>query len=437
MKAQMWKVFGSKPKQGMEFLKKALDEKVTVQVEQGDWATQMKMIDLTREEIQIAKAVQPLVIEHIEQIVSIFYNSILGIKHLQAIIQQHTTVDRLRKTLQTHLVEMFSGQIDAEYFRKRIRVAEVHVHIGLEPKWYMGAFQNLQNMLLEMIYQNIQDRDECLRVSKVVSKILNFEQQLVLEAYEKENIRQRDLQYTQVKEELKAKISDITENLTALAQQTSTSVDVLVTSSQEVSRSVHVTTERSKETQSHAQTGQQWVRELESRIQSIQQSTSTMEQTIVQLNESSKRIGEVVALVQEIADQTNMLAINSSIEAARAGEHGRGFAVVANEVHNLSQQTKTSVLQISGLIAKSTELTSEVVRSIGEVRELVEKGQQGSNATSVAFTDILNSMDGSIGEIRRVESEIGELVRIIEEIGTATQRVAVSAEQLNNATLNI
>lgn len=435
-KQNMWKLFGNTQKKP-EWLEKAHQEQVRIDVDQAEWLTQMNMIGLTREELQIAKVVQPLVVQHIDDVVAAFYQSVLEIPHLNAIIEQHTTVDRLKQTLQTHLVEMFSGHIDAGYFQKRIRVAEVHVRIGLEPKWYIGAFQSLQSMLCDVITAKIPNRDECLRVTKVVAKILNFEQQLVLEAYEKENLRQRELSYTRVKEELKAKISEITDDLTALAQQTSASVDVLVTSSQDVNTSVRVTAEKSQETQKYAHSGQNWIQELEVRISSIHESTLKMEQTISDLNASSMKIREVVSLVQEIADQTNLLAINSSIEAARAGEHGRGFSVVANEVHNLSSQTKASVQQISMLINQSTQLTLDVVQSIREVRELVEKGQQGSTATSLAFGDILGSMEGSIGEINRVETEIGELVRIIEEIGYQTQRVALSAEKLNIATFNV
>ncbi|QHW34277.1 hypothetical protein GZH47_28090 [Paenibacillus rhizovicinus] len=159
------------------------------------------------DEVRLIQSVQPLVRQYIEEIVDGFYQTITGIESLQAIITSNSTVERLRQTLKSHLIEMSSGRIDEEYLQKRMRVADEHSRIGLEPKWYMGAFQNLQNTLMLIVNRNVEDREESLRISKAITKILNFEQQIVLEAYEKENVRQRQLQYEQVQEELKRKIN--------------------------------------------------------------------------------------------------------------------------------------------------------------------------------------------------------------------------------------
>lgn len=430
--------FGSKQESQVRWIDKAKSEKVTVHIAPGsETYLQMKMIQLTEEEIQIAKSIQSLIRTNVEAIVSSFYQSVLEVELLKEIIQRHSTIDKLKVTLQNHVIEMFNGRIDKEFLQRRIRVAERHVHIGLAPKWYMGAFQNLQNTLVDIVHQNTTDNEEMIRITKVVTKILNFEQQLVLEAYEKENMRQQEMQYEKVKEELKNKVLSLSEELAALTEQTSASVEQLVANSNEVNHQFRQSTLKSKDSQELAYKGQDRLNYLEKRIEEIFTSTQQMEETVIKLNDSSNQIRHVIGLVQDIAEQTNLLALNSAIEAARAGEHGRGFSVVAGEVRKLSEQTKQSIKQITELIAQSSKFSEEVVESIKEVQTLVETGQVESKATKEAFDQIVKSMSSSIADIQIVEEQIGQLVFVIEEIGSATIKVSSSAEALNHAARHV
>ncbi|MGC5326870.1 protoglobin domain-containing protein [Brevibacillus sp. SYSU BS000544] len=432
------RAFGSKQESQKRWIDKAKSEKVTVNIAPGsETHLQMKMIQLTEEEIQIAKSIQSLIRTNVDAIVSSFYQSVLEVELLKQIIQRHSTIDKLKVTLQNHVIEMFNGRIDKEFLQRRIRVAERHVHIGLAPKWYMGAFQNLQNTLVDIVHQNITDSEEMIRITKVVTKILNFEQQLVLEAYEKENMRQQEMQYEKVKEELKSKVLSLSEELAALTEQTSASVEQLVANSNEVNHQFRQSALKSKDSQELAYKGQDRLNYLEKRIEEIFTSTQQMEETVIKLNESSNQIRHVIGLVQDIAEQTNLLALNSAIEAARAGEHGRGFSVVAGEVRKLSEQTKHSIKQITELIAQSSKFSEEVVESIKEVQTLVETGQVESKATKEAFDQIVKSMGSSIADIQNVEEQIGQLVFVIEEIGSATIKVSSSAEALNHAARHV
>lgn len=408
-----------------------VEQSVSIQIEgHGELAEQMKMIGFDEAELRMVKQVQGLIEEHIEDIVSEFYRTVLNVKHLQQIIETYSTVDRLKQTLKTHLIEMFSGQIDEAFIQKRIRVAEAHVKIGLQPKWYMGAFQNLQNTLHDLIHRRVVDREEGLRISKVISKLLNFEQQLVLEAYEQGHERLRRIEQER-KEQLQREINQVSEDLLALTEETSASIEELVASSEEVNLSMQSSSRQSLATQQMAEDGQQRIAALAHRIRAIHDNTNRMEATVQQLNESSAKIRNVVSLVHEIAEQTNLLAINSAIEAARAGEHGRGFSVVASEVQKLAEQTRTSVKQIANLIEESNRFTSEVVKGIREVQSLMAEGHTESESTRSAFDSIVQSMGGNIDSVQRVGEELRELVSVIQEIGRASEKVAASAEMLN------
>ena len=393
-------------------------------------AKQLALIGLGKPEIQLARRILPLVEPHLDEIVDFFYQQVLTIDKLRAIIDEHSTIERLKQTLRAHLLEMFSGKFDEQFLQKRAKVAQIHLHIGLQPKWYLGSFENLQEALLRVLHEQIADKEELYQLSIVVLKILNFEQQIVLEIYEKEFNRQREEQY-RLQQELQTQIASLSDELAALTEQTSAAVDELVANSSEVNHIVQVSTQKAKQTHALATAGRERVAELEQRITSIYQKMANMEAAVKQLQASSEQIKQVVHMVKEIADQTNLLALNSAIEAARAGEHGRGFAVVSAEVRKLSEQTKNSVKQISELIAQTSQFTADVVKSILTVQENVRLAQDESVAARETFDHISASMAESITVIEGAEVQVNELVRVIEEIGNSTQEVSRSAETLN------
>ena len=104
--------------------------------------------------------------------------------------------------------------------------------------------------------------------------------------------------------------------------------------------------------------------------------------TIRQLAESSGRIGEVVGLISDIAEQTNLLALNATIEAARAGEAGKGFAVVASEVKSLANQTGKATEEISAQVCEIQSVTQGVVSAIEGFGQTVEKMNELSNSVT-------------------------------------------------------
>lgn len=165
----------------------------------GELNEQMRMIDLTEADLNLLRRVKPVVEQNIDYIIDQFYNSVLGVNKLEAIILEHSSIDRLKTTLRGHILEIFNGKVDDEYIAKRLMIANIHKRVGLEPKWYLSAFQNLQNVFIRVIYNETNDDNIRLRVVQTVTKLLNLEQQLVLEEYEKENIREKEEQYLLVK----------------------------------------------------------------------------------------------------------------------------------------------------------------------------------------------------------------------------------------------
>ena len=147
-----------------------------------DVLIQMDMIQLTKRDLCIARSLQPLVKENLEAIVGNFYLNLEKQPGLMRIIQDNSSVERLKKTLFRHIYEMFSGQINDEYIKQRNIIAHVHVRIGLQPKWYMCAFQDLQKSLIDLVTSIAETIEEYREIVLAITKLLSLEQQIVLEA---------------------------------------------------------------------------------------------------------------------------------------------------------------------------------------------------------------------------------------------------------------
>ncbi|AIQ14677.1 globin-coupled sensor protein [Paenibacillus durus] len=398
---------------------------------------QMRMIDLADDDLELLRRMKPAIVRNIDEITDHFYSSVIDVGKLEQIIVKHSSIDRLKQTLREHIVEIFDGSVDNRYITKRLVIANIHKKVGLEPKWYLSAFQNLQNVFIGVIYKEAFNDAERLKMVQTLTKLLNLEQQLVLEAYEKENIREKEEQYETVKSELKQKIAEFSGELVDLSIDTNAAIEQLVTSSNEVNNSFQRTAFSALESQEKAKDGRELLSRLNGQIGHIFERTNEMEQSVKELSQFSKQIQTIVGAVQEIADQTKILSLNATIEAARAGEHGRGFSVVAQEVNRLAEDTKSTVVHIGELTAKSGILTTQVVEEIRKVQELSESGKQQSDETSQLFSDILDTMQSSTQEIVTVEKEIQTLIHIIEGIGSTTAQTAGSAEYFKSATANL
>ncbi len=165
---------------------------------------------------------------------------------------------------------------------------------------------------------------------------------------------------------------------------------------------------------------------IDQTVGAIQEIASTVHQAaelIHGLEQHSQQISNVVAVIKEVADQTNLLALNAAIEAARAGEQGRGFAVVADEVRKLAERTASSTKEIAQTIDAMRQSASDAVTSMEAVELKVGQGVERAQQANVSIKQIGESSRHAVGMVE-------EITAAIREQGTATNSIAVQVEHI-------
>jgi methyl-accepting chemotaxis protein len=150
-------------------------------------------------------------------------------------------------------------------------------------------------------------------------------------------------------------------------------------------------------------------------------------ETVFALGKNSDKIGEIVQVIDDIADQTNLLALNAAIEAARAGEQGRGFAVVADEVRKLAERTTKATKEIAAMIKQIQNDTQDAVVSIKQGTEEVDKGKCLANEAGEVLNEIIEGA-------QKVSDAAVQVAAASEEQSASSEQISKNIEGINNVT---
>ena len=227
--------------------------------------------------------------------------------------------------------------------------------------------------------------------------------------------------------QLKAASSRQVEATTSAAS----AIEELTVSVNEVSEIASHTESNSMLTVSLSQEGTTLIKDIAGKIEAVSQTVTRSSEQVKNLEQRSQDVGSIANVIKDIADQTNLLALNAAIEAARAGEQGRGFAVVADEVRKLAEKTTKATAEIAEKISAIQNETQLVVVAMEQTLPQVQKGLSLTSLAISKLDEIQNQAADSLGKVRDVANAANEQTVAATDIARNVEHIVAMADESN------
>ncbi|RXZ84194.1 chemotaxis protein [Paenibacillaceae bacterium] len=321
---------------------------------------QLNYMGVTEADLQLLKENRSAFERVVEEVVERFYNRMEQEPELASIIERFSTIERLKAVQKVYWLSLTDGLIDEKYVENRIRIGAVHSNIGLSTDWYLGTYMIYTDLAAQVFRRVLPEKWHEVLLS--LTRMFNFDAQLVLEAYEQGE--QRKLQeFADSRQNLLTTVTNAVQELANMIVQLNESAKTIAETA--------ITTAESQDKSHHL---------------------------LTELTDEVEQIAGVGVVIRGISDQTHLLGLNAAIEAARAGEQGRGFEVVANEVRKLASSSRSALENIQD---KLEMISSKIADVRGESKQTtVQAREQAARSKELsAFVQMIDRVTKDLEQL--------------------------------------
>jgi methyl-accepting chemotaxis protein len=415
-----------------------------------EWARRKQFMLITADVAAILPEVWQAILPSLPEILDDFYTHLTAVPTLATMVGEQ--VPRLKAAQTKHWERLFSGRFDDAYVAGIRTIGLTHNRIGLEPRWYIGGYNFVQQQLIRILVRKFRWSPKKLDAAiRATTAAINLDVAMAISIYQEAMIEERDARTVRVDEithAFETTATKIVETVSSAAGELQSTAQSMSVTAEETNRQSMAVAAASEQAATNVQTVASAADELSVSVNEInrqvaestaitQKANAEAERTNVTMKSlaaAAQKIGEVVGLISEIAQQTNLLALNATIEAARAGEAGKGFAVVASEVKSLANQTAKATEDITAQVSEMQSVTENAVQAIQTISETITEINAISDLIAAAVSEqgnatreIAQNTQQAASGTQDVSSNISGVTQASSETGSAAQQVLEAA----------
>jgi methyl-accepting chemotaxis protein len=397
--------------------------------------------------------------------VAAFYQHLKSWPALINLFSSEAVLAHARQAQIAHWQSLFSGKVTDSYLQSALKIGRTHARIGLEPRWYIAAYNLTLGHIIEAITRYYNSRwhlnqasHRIAEVSGAVLKLAMLDMDLAVATYFDELQAQHQRELSTLGDSFRSSILSIVDELRQSTASVRDSADQLMKTSRHAAGDAQSVSDEANVAAASVQSVAAAAEELNAAITEIQRQTHTAsdvahqavteatasKQAVDALSEGAQRIGNVVQLINDVANQTNLLALNATIEAARAGEAGKGFAVVASEVKSLAGQTARATEEIAQQVAAIQTETAKCAEATGRIVSIIDRISDAASAIAAAVEqqgaatkEIARGVDIVSQGTQAVTSRIGAVAGAIRSSSDTSGTVAKDVDGIAGSTENL
>lgn len=392
-----------------------------IHVSDARWGPAVAFCDITPDHLTLLADEQ--LGDLADRVARAFYDRVLREPELRAIIEGHSSVERLSGTLQQYVSSLSSGRYDEETVAGRVHIGEVHDRIDLPLSAYLGAFLRIDEVVIgELARRHAGDPERLTRAIMAYRRVTQADVAIVVQSF----VDRRNDEAERVARE----VSSASETLAASSEEAHAGVETMRKTAEDLADTAREAQKTLDASSAALLEGSTAIDETAELVAQTRATVAEAREELRGLEVQTEQIGAVVARVRAIAEQTKLLSLNAAIEAARAGERGRGFAVVADEVGRLSEGTTTALADITALNDNARKAIDGVRASVGATEERVTETNTRAEAMRQGYAAIRSAEEGVVAELASMAAGIEEIAASAGELAYASHDVADAADGL-------